>query len=81
MPILANAKKALRSSKRKAQQNALVTARMRTALKQLGKTPDAQSLSTVFSRIDKAVKSNIIHKNKAARLKAQASRQVSAAAA
>jgi small subunit ribosomal protein S20 len=70
MPILANAKKALRGSKRKAVFNQRVKSMVKTATDAMRKTPSQKNLDTVYSAIDKAVKRNIFHKNKAARLKA-----------
>lgn len=79
MPILKNAQKALRVSERKAAYNAVVRSRMRTALKQLCETPSQELLTLVFSRVDRALKRNLIHGNKAARLKSQASRLLKSA--
>lgn len=71
MPILKNAKKALRSSERKAAFNQQVRSKMRTMVAKMRKSPDQDLLSESYSAIDKAVKRNLIHKNKAARLKSQ----------
>ena len=73
MPILANAKKALRSSQRKAVQNDLVRSKLRSGLKNFIKQPTKENLSLTFSYIDKALKKNLIHRNKAARLKSRVS--------
>jgi len=73
MPILDNAKKALRSSKRKTLQNDLVRSRLSSGLKKLVKQPTAQNLNLVFSYIDKALKRNLLHRNKASRLKSRSS--------
>lgn len=73
MPILKNAKKALRASKRKAEYNVGVRSRMRTAMAKMRKSPTGEQLATAFSAIDRAVKRNIIHKNKAARFKSKMS--------
>lgn len=80
MPILANAKKALRASQRKAKANALVKSQMRTSVKNHQAKPSQDTLSLLYSQVDLAVKNNLIHPNKAARMKAQASRQLSATA-
>jgi small subunit ribosomal protein S20 len=74
MPIIANAKKALRQSKKRNARNRTVRANMRVAVKQTGKSITKESLSQLFSTVDKAVKKNIIHKNKAARLKSRAAK-------
>jgi small subunit ribosomal protein S20 len=74
MPILKNAKKALRVSKRKAAVNLPIKSKVKNALDKAKRSASAESVSSAFSAIDKAVKSHIIHKKKAARLKSQASR-------
>ncbi len=74
MPILANAKKALRSTQRKTKYNNLVSAQMRGSLKKIVVEPNADNLSEVFSDVDKALKRKLIHRNKAARIKARASK-------
>ncbi len=74
MPILKNAKKALRASKRKQIVNRGVKTQVKTNLDKVLKGKEAKDLPAAFSAIDKAVKKNLIHKNKAARLKARASK-------
>ncbi len=78
MPILKNAKKALRASERKRIVNRDVKSKLKTALDKVNKEKQATVLPAAFSAIDKAVKKNLIHKNKAARLKAQVSKLVAA---
>lgn len=77
MPILKNAKKALRVSERKAAINRRVKSRVKTMLDAHRKSPSSLSLGAAYSAIDKAVKGNIFHKNKAARLKSQMNKLVS----
>ena len=74
MPILRNAKKALRVSHRKALQNKVVKSKVKTMVDKAKKLASPETLSTAFSAIDKAVKHNIFHANKAARMKSQLSR-------
>lgn len=76
MPILKNAKKALRVSKRKGAMNTPIRSRVKTAVDNNKSKPSAGSLSAAFSAIDIAVKKNVIHWKKAARLKSQAARLV-----
>ena len=78
MPILKNAKKALRSSERKRVVNRRVKTRVKTYLDRVKKSGDSADIATAYSAIDKAVKKNLIHPNKAARLKSQATKAVSA---
>lgn len=74
MPILANAKKALRVSKRRAASNNKLRSQVKTTLDKVKKLKTGLSVSEAFSTIDKAVKQNLMHKNKAARLKSQMAR-------
>ncbi len=79
MPVLPNAKKALRASKKKYKFNQKIRSQVKSAIKQMRKEPNKQNLDSVYSMIDKAAKKNIFHKNKAARLKSQMAKLVSAA--
>lgn len=72
MPITKSAKKALRGSIRKKEINKAVKIKLRQAIR--GAT--AKKMSETFSAIDKAAKANIIHKNKAARLKSRLSKSI-----
>lgn len=74
MPLLQNAKKALRVSKRKTVVNSRVKSIMKTMIDKVKKTPTAENLSAAYSAVDTAVKNNLVHKNKAARVKAQLSK-------
>lgn len=76
MPILKNAKKALRVSHRKAALRQPLKSKLKTVRDTVKKTPTAESLSSAFSAIDRAVKRNIFHKKKAARMKSQLSKLV-----
>lgn len=78
MPILKNAKKALRSSQKKAVVNGRIRSMLKTMTDKMLKTPNNEALNMVFSAIDKAKKRNIIHANKAARLKSRMSKLVAA---
>lgn len=71
MPILQNAKKALRVSKRKTVHNTRVRSIMKTMMDKIRKSPSGENLAAAYSAIDTAVKNNLVHKNRAARLKAQ----------
>lgn len=60
MPVTSSAKKALKVATRRGAENRRVRERMKAAIK----TND----ESAQSKIDRAVKANIIHRNKAARL-------------
>jgi ribosomal protein S20 len=51
---------------------------MKTAVGKMKTAAGKDSLTEAFSAVDKAVKRNLIHKNKAARLKSQLSKLVAA---
>lgn len=72
MPISPSAKKALRVSRRKTGFNRHRKALLKTATKQV----TIETLPNAFSLIDRAVKWNLMHKNKAARLKSRLSKTV-----
>lgn len=71
MPILQNAKKALRVSRRKTVVNTRVKSMMKTMMDKVKKSPTGENLAAAYSAIDTAVKNNLVHKNRAARLKGQ----------
>ncbi len=76
MPILKNAKKALRSSKKKTEVNQTLKSKTRTLIKKAKLEPTAERIGAAFSTIDKSVKKNLMHKNKAARVKSGLSKLV-----
>lgn len=69
MPIIKSAKKRVRTAKRNHVQNLKYKKAMKKAILDYHKKPSKKKLSFAFSKIDKAAKINLIHKNKAARLK------------
>ncbi len=78
MPNIKSAKKRMRSNSKKADVNTLVSSSMKTAIKKFEKEVKAgnketasDALNVALQRIDKAVGSNLVHKNKAARLKSR----------
>ncbi len=70
MPVIAQAAKKLRHDRKRTRQTMAARTDLRDIIKSMRKTPTAKTLSSAFSALDKAAKRNIIHKNKAARLKA-----------
>jgi len=83
MPNIKSAKKRVLTSKRKEEENILVESRMRNSIKKLEKTvkegnkeESKELLNTTFKNIDKAQNINIIHENKAARLKSRLTKAV-----
>lgn len=74
MPILPGAKKALRASQRKQKVNQKIRSLVKTTRKKLEAEPTQKNLNAFYSVVDKAVKKNIFHRNKGARLKSQAAK-------
>ncbi len=78
MPNIKSAKKRVRSNAKKEKVNTQITSSMRTAIKNVEKSAKAgnkeetqNKLNIATQRIDKAMKSGLVHKNKAARLKSR----------
>ena len=78
MPNIKSAKKRMRSNAKKADVNTLVSSSMKTAIKKFesevkngNKEAASNNLNIAYQRIDKAMGSGLVHKNKAARLKAR----------
>jgi len=78
MPLLNNAKKALRASERKAIVNRRIKSQVKTSLDKMKETPTSENMSAAYSALDKAVKRGLFHINKVARLKGQLSRVLAA---
>ena len=76
MPLLANAKKALRAAKKKTTINRRIKSLVKSSMDSVKKTPTKEALATAFSKVDKAVKKHVLHKNKAARVKSQVAKLV-----
>lgn len=71
MPVKASAIKALKVSKRRAQENERGRSQMKRAMKVAvlaGDKKKADLVKKAQSKTDRAVKANLIHRNKAARL-------------
>ena len=78
MPNIKSAVKRMHSNAKKAEVNSLVSGAMKTAIKKFekevangNKEAASNNLNIALQRIDKAVVSGLVHKNKAARLKSR----------
>lgn len=67
MPITKSVKKSLRASENKRMMNKKQEIELEKALRKVSK----ENINEVISKIDKAAKTHLIHKNKAARLKSR----------
>lgn len=86
MPNIKSAKKRVKVGHRNSERNNSQKSSMRTAIRTVrdfalaGKVEEAlASLPAAFSKIDKAIKRKIIHKNAGARLKARLTSKIKAA--
>lgn len=74
MPLLKQARKKMRHDRKRTEQNKSKKIVLKRLVKNMRKTPSEKNLTAVFSSLDKAVKTNLIHKNKASRLKSRLSK-------
>ena len=70
MPVIKSAIKKLRQEK----QNDQIRELLKSAIRAAKKAKTGKSVTTAISKVDKAAKLNIIHENKAARLKSSLSK-------
>lgn len=71
MPILKSARKKLKADRRRSRENLKVKLGYKQAVKIARAKPSAAALSKAFRALDRAAKTKVIHKNKAARLKSR----------
>jgi len=76
MPLLKHAKKKLRQDKKPTEKNRKIKEVFKKLLKKAKEVKTPEAVNSAVSSIDKAAKKNILHKNKAARLKAALSKTV-----
>lgn len=78
MPVTRTARRALRKSQYKQARNKIVRAKIKNVVKEVKKAVDGKKevdnqtlIKKLAKTLDKAAKDNVIHKNKAARLKSR----------
>lgn len=71
MPVTKQARKKLRQDAKREIRNRDLKSKFKKTLKNTRVSPTAKKLSEASKVIDKAAKKNVIHKNKAARLKSR----------
>ncbi len=74
MPVTKQAKKKLRKDRKREKANLKLVKGIKKVIKKTRTSPTLKQLTQASKTIDKAAKNNIIHKNKAARLKSRLSR-------
>lgn len=83
MPITSSAKKALKIEHRRAAENDITRAKIKNALKSArvsvakGEKDADKKISIAYRELDIAAKKNVIHKNKASRLKSRLAKKLS----
>lgn len=77
MPIIKSAIKKLRKDRNRTIFNKAKKENLKALIKKTRIEKSPANLQAVFSALDKAAKTNLIHKNKAARLKSRLSKGVS----
>lgn len=78
MPIIKSAKKRVRVANKAAARNSKTKRALKSSLKTFATKPSNGSHADAQSKIDKALKKGLIHKNKAARLKKRAAAKAKA---
>lgn len=74
MPVIKQAIKKVRQDKRKTVINLKVKKAYKAAVLVFRKKPTTEGLKAAFKALDKAAKTNVIHRNKASRLKSRLSK-------
>jgi small subunit ribosomal protein S20 len=74
MPVIKSAKKKLRQDVKREKVNDLLRKTLKDAIKGAQKSKTAEKIKKAVVLTDKAVKKNLIHKNKAARIKSSLSK-------
>lgn len=74
MPVTKSASKKMRQDIKKRRVNQLKKENLKNLLKTARREPTGKNIKTAISFLDKAAKINLIHKNKASRLKSRLSK-------
>jgi small subunit ribosomal protein S20 len=76
MPVIKSAKKKLKVDRKRELANKKAESFINLLIKKTQKKPTEKSVTEAFRAIDKGVKKNIFHKNKAARIKSRLSKLI-----
>lgn len=74
MPVIKSAKKKLKVDRKRESYNKKVRSLINSTIKKTQKKPTQESVRKAFRVIDMGVKKDILHKNKAARIKSRLSK-------
>lgn len=80
MPVIKSAIKKMRQDKKREKTNDEFRAKLEQSIRNAKKTKSAKAVVEATSLVDRGVKNNLVHKNKAARLKSQLSKLAKPAA-
>ena len=75
MPVIKSAKKRMRQEKKRTAINRTKKENLKILIKNVRTDKTVKNLTAVFSVLDKAAKVDLIHKNKASRLKSRLSKK------
>jgi small subunit ribosomal protein S20 len=76
MPVIKSAKKKLKVDRKRESANKKAESYIDLVVKKAEKKPTAESVRQAFKAIDKGVKKDIYHKNKASRIKSRLSKLI-----
>lgn len=76
MPVIRSARKKLKVDRKRESANKKAEAFINLVIKKAQKKPTPTSVQIAFKAIDKGVKKDIFHKNKAARIKSRLSKLI-----
>lgn len=74
MPVTKGATRKLAADKRKTAVNQVVKLAFKEAVAKMRRRPSTKNLAAAYRQLDRAAKTHLIHKNKAARLKSRISK-------
>ncbi len=80
MPVIKSAIKKLKQARKHEAHNRSIKRKVKELIDAYKKAPSAKAYSVAVSALDKAAKTNIIHKNKASRLKSRLAKRLNGSA-
>lgn len=76
MPVIKSAKKKLRVDRKRQSANKRIKSLIESSIKKAQRKPTPKNIQEAVSILDKSVKNNITHKNKASRIKSRLSKLI-----
>jgi small subunit ribosomal protein S20 len=81
MPVIKSAIKKMRKDRERTKHNLVIKLNLKDLIKKARRTPSPKTLQEVQKALDKAVKTKLIHANKASRLKSRLSKSTGTSSA